>query len=874
MISLKKIQCIFCLSGMLLLHGTAASATSYGDITIDGELDDWNISAQINLPLNMPPYLAVGDKVYGKYVATPYPAYVFAVQSAGPAIGANTTFWLNTDDDPGTGFLIWGAFSGAEYYVNIYTDNKPYLYDGDPVGAFITGPLEYAYSADGRNLEFVIPASLIDQPEEISLLIDLNDSVFLPGDYSGSPYRISSVEQPLPPRTDFSKRVGIVYSETTKDHFFDIDLPIKKAYSQLFMSMQHQAMMAGLPFDLLTEDDLADLSKLVNYDALIFPYFAYIPTDKQKAIHDALYQAVYTYHIGIITAGDWMTNAGDGTSLSGDAYSNMKQLLGIGRVDGEGPVAVTLNASDVTHPVMKDYTQGETVVSYDGNRWYNYFAPVSGQNIAVLAGQTVTGNAPGTYDAVLASETGGRNVHFATLEFMTDPNFMWSALQWVVYGDNPAVSLKMGRHKNLFVSRNDMDQSQFIDEVVDNDGALLPLLQQWKDDYNFVGSYFINIGNNPGAGEQTNWAYSGPLYEDYIALGNEIGTHSYTHPHDTNILTSAEIEFEFNQSMNEISTNLNSTWRGRNIRGGAVPGAPEGLDVASEIMQYTDYLTGGYSGVGSGYPGAFGYPVPGMNKVYFSPNMVFDFTLIEFGIPVYDSATGQFVPVPLTAAEAETYWVNEYATLMHHANQPIIHWPWHDYGPTTGSWDDPGNDKPYSVSMFSNTIATAFNDDAEFATSADVAQRISTFADADLTVDYDGAAVTATVGSQAVGKFALDIDTAPGEVIQHIDGWYAYNDDSVFLDQDGGTYVIQLGTAADAVTRITALPMRASLLSVQGDGTSLSFSFEGEGTVRIALSNPAAGYQVQGADNVTALDSNTIELHFNNFAVHNASLTL
>ncbi|MCI5224675.1 MAG: polysaccharide deacetylase, partial [Candidatus Electrothrix sp. AR4] len=470
-----------------------------------------------------------------------------------------------------------------------------------------------------------------------------------------------------------------------------------------------------------------------------------MPADKLEAIHDVLYQAVYKYNIGIITAGDWMTNMGDGSPLTGDAYSNMKQILGIGRVDGEGPVAATLTAADVAHTVMQDYIQGETVISYDANRWYNYFEPVPGQNVAVLAEQTVTGNAPGTYDAVLASETGGRNVHFATLEFMGDPNLLWSALQWVIYGDQPAVSLKMGRHNNLFVSRNDMDQTQFIDEVADNDGALLPLLQQWKTDYNFVGSYFINIGNNPASGELTDWSYSGPLYRDYIALGNEIGTHSYTHPHETNILTPAEIDFEFNQSMNEIAANLNPTWRNQNIRGAAVPGAPEGLDTASEIIQYVDYLTGGYSGVGSGYPGAFGYPTPEMDKVYFSPNMVFDFTLIEFGIPVLDPASGQFVPVPLTAAEAETYWINQYTTLMGHANQPIIHWPWHDYGPTTGTWDDPNDpsdDKLYSVSMFSNTIAAAFNDNAEFATSADVAQRITTFADAALTVDYDNSAVT------------------------------------------------------------------------------------------------------------------------------------
>ena len=43
-----------------------------------------------------------------------------------------------------------------------------------------------------------------------------------------------------------SKRVAIVFSQETANHFFD---PI--AYAQLFAAVQHQAMMAGIPFDVL-----------------------------------------------------------------------------------------------------------------------------------------------------------------------------------------------------------------------------------------------------------------------------------------------------------------------------------------------------------------------------------------------------------------------------------------------------------------------------------------------------------------------------------------------------------------------------------------------------------------------------------------------
>ena len=95
-----------------------------------------------------------------------------------------------------------------------------------------------------------------------------------------------------------------------------------------------------------------------------------------------------------------------------------------------------------------------------------------------------------------------------------------------------------------------------------------------------------------------------------------------------------------------------------------------------EISQYLDYLSGGYSGIGAGFPSAFGYLTPDSNEVYFSPNMFFDFTLISFGVPVGNPP----VAVPLTAEEAEALWRDQYAELKAHASQPIIHWPWHDYG--------------------------------------------------------------------------------------------------------------------------------------------------------------------------------------------------
>ena len=845
------------------VYAQATTNPQYEGIVIDGNLSDWSPSDRLNLPNNAPPYLATGDELYGKYVATPSPTYLVAIRSTGVAIGPNTTLWLNTDQNAATGYQIWGAYGGAEYAVNIHTDSIPHLYD--QILSPVQGPLIHAYSADQRVLELAIPAEALPPltpPQAINILGDINDTALLfPEDFlDGGQYLIATAPEALPPRTDFSRRVGIVFSETTQKMFYD-----EKAYSQLFMSVQHQAMMAGIPYDLISEDKLTDIANVVNYDALIFPYFGYVPSAIRDAVHNTLYKAIYEYGIGFITADNWMTNDETGAPVPGDSYRYMKQLMGIGRVDGQGPVELSLTAGTTNHPAIEGYADNELIIHYHEN-WYSFYDGVPGQPVTALAYQTVTGSAPGTYTAMLASETGSRHVHFANPGTMGDTNLVWRALQWVVYGDETAVGLKLGRNESLFVARNDMDLALFTEQIPLVHVPLLNMIQDWKNQYNFVGSYYIDLGNDPAAGIGTDWSVSAPLFRDYIALGNEIGTHSWTHPFDTDTLTADEIEFEFNQSMNEISAQLGPTWRDQQVRGAAVPGMPESIATAREISQYLDYLSGGYSGIGAGYPSAFGYSSPDSNKLYFSPNMFFDFTLIGFGVPMGNPP----VAVPLTAEEGEAYWRDQYAGLKAHASQPIIHWPWHDYAATVEA--DPVTGNGYTVAMFENTIAMAFMDNAEFATAADVAQRITTLQNARLDVVQSGPVIDAIVEGTGLGKFSLLVEGPPEQVIVQVDNWYAYGTDRVFLDDDGGTFIVQVGTSVDPVSHITALPMRAKLVSLSGDGTNLQFSFEGEGEVVVALSSIPSDFSILGADSVVERGGNEIGLRFQAFGLHTASI--
>ncbi|MGJ3627321.1 hypothetical protein AB5I41_10880 [Sphingomonas sp. MMS24-JH45] len=106
---------------------------------------------------------------------------------------------------------------------------------------------------------------------------------------------------------------------------------------------------------------------------------------------------------------------------------------------------------------------------------------------------------------------------------------------------------------------------------------LLPILEKWKADYNFVGSYYVNVGNEPDEDRGTDWAVSAPYYKAILALGNEIGTTGRPSRERTDLLTPEQIKFEFEASRAVIEQQL-SNYLGRPfdlINAAAAAGAPK-----------------------------------------------------------------------------------------------------------------------------------------------------------------------------------------------------------------------------------------------------------------------------------------------------------
>jgi Ca2+-binding RTX toxin-like protein len=808
-------------------------------VILDGNLNDWTSADRIDRGLG---------EGYAIHARADGADFVFAMTSPS-AIGANTTAWLNTDRNAATGYQVFGFAGGAEYNVNFAADGTVSLYTGGAGQTLVASGLQVAWNADRTTVEFRVPKATIGNPQAIDTIYDVNDTAFLPGNYSAPPFTVFN-DTGVTAASDH--RIAIVWSETTANNYFS-----KTAYSQLFMAAQSQAMQAGVPFDILTESDLTSLATLAKYDSIVFPSFRNVAADKADLIAQTLEQATKQFGIGLVAAGEFMTNGADNAALAGDSYARMKLLFDATRVTGGFPADVTVKATDAAHNVLDGYADGQVIRQYTGVGW-NAFESVSktGQTIAT---ETVNGQ---TYSAALATQTGGRNVLFSSEAVMADDNLLQKAIDYSVHGSGLSVGVQMTREAGMFASRVDMDQSQEREEVNPENNApgiydkLMPILTEWKANYNFVGSYYVNVGNSPTTGQSTDWAVSLPYYKQLIEMGNELGSHSYTHPENTNLLTDEQIGFEFGASRAELEKQL-SAFLGKTVTvgGAAVPGAPEQIATSQEILKYVTYLSGGYSGVGAGYPNAFGYMTPqnaADDKVYIAPNTSFDFTLIEFQ--------------KKTVAEASAVWAKELGALTTGGDAPVVVWPWHDYGPTM--WTSDGTISGYTKQMFTDFIAQAAKADLEFVTLADLAARVSAFQNTTVTSTVVGNTITASVGA-TTGTFSLDVDgQSTGQVIGSVAGWYAYDADKVFLPKAGGTYTITMGAVADDVTHITALPMRAELTGLSGDGRDLSFTVVGEGKVTVDVKAPGTdwvtvtgGTIASQAGEILTIDIGTIGTH-------------
>ena len=511
-------------------------------VTIDGNFSDWVSSERIDY----------GDVTGYSLFSEAQNGFLYFDLNAptGVAIGATTTIWLNTDLNAATGYQIFGSGGGAEYNVEINADGTASVYQdsaGQTAPTLVLNNISIAYSADKTQVELAIPLASIGNPSNpLDVLYDINNSTFGPTSYTNQPYVAPNADVTRTP----THKVAIVYSDTTAANYFralgDAAGAPSTAYDDLFMAAQNQARMAGVSYDIIDELQLTNVNNLIGYDALIFPAMTDVNTAQLPAIMSALTSAVYDYHIPIITSGDFLTNDQTGAPLASNPYVNMETLLGLNRVGGGNSGNVSVTANDLTNPAMKSYTAGQVIQTYTGVGYTDY-EPVGNTPKDVLVNQSVTdptlAGGSETIPGVTETTVGGTtNVEFASQALLGDSNLLSNVIQSVVLGTTPGVALHTSRDAGIVAVRMDMDQAQVPADVSPAAGGpgiydqLIPILQQWKAQYDFVGSYYVDIGDNPTpppaltlSRRQRTGRRACRTIKQILALGGEIGTHSYTH---------------------------------------------------------------------------------------------------------------------------------------------------------------------------------------------------------------------------------------------------------------------------------------------------------------------------------------------------------
>lgn len=610
-----------------------------------------------------------------------------------------------------------------------------------------------------------------------------------------------------------STKVGILYSKKSEDYF---GYPFE--FRQLYTAVQSQALQAGVPFDLLVESDLADMEKLRSYRAIIIPALQVVDPDKVSLYRNNIKSLLQDDGVSLIAADAFFSYNPSGEYQENDTQLAMDEIFGL-RFRSFGDIEdVTLSASGSSHPALALVESPDTLAEYNST-FFQEFLPVNDYQTDFIAGFNIQNEEKIVIQS--GARGNGKYVHFSDTIKMVDSKILWAAIKWAISETGTAqenIHLSMTRENGLFIPRNDMDLSRFLTAVTTVEVPLLSYLNQWKESYNFKGSFYINIGNNQQLGEFTDWDLSGPLYNDYISIGNEIGTHSYTHPRDTKLLSISELEFEFSQSQIEISNELGNT-----VRGTGIPGEDENLYVYDNIKSYFDYISGHtlYSESEHIQSLGIGFLTPEEETVYFSLNMTPDFVLGDI--------------LQLDLDQFSQTWINEFDQQSLNMRQPVLHWLWHDYGLI-----NPNNSPNYGPKPFEDIVAYAAGAGFEFITLEDYTDRFKAFKSSNVSVDYVGSdQMEIEVQGNDLG--GLTIELPVGKNITSAGGHYAYNSNQLFLPSDGGLFSLTTNQSPENVSRIISLDSGFELISITGDGTILDFTINGQGRVSMEFNSNVNG---------------------------------
>lgn len=121
--------------------------------------------------------------------------------------------------------------------------------------------------------------------------------------------------------------------------------------------------MAGIPYDVISEEDLLDLNIIRQYDALVLPHFKNVNDNVRAQIRSNLDQVVKNEGIGILASGPFM-QYNQNENFVGDA--DMQSILNVLNAGSSVSGNVDVIVADANHPTARRFSQNEVYFSLNG----------------------------------------------------------------------------------------------------------------------------------------------------------------------------------------------------------------------------------------------------------------------------------------------------------------------------------------------------------------------------------------------------------------------------------------------------------------------------------------------------------------------------
>ena len=317
-----------------------------------------------------------------------------------------------------------------------------------------------------------------------------------------------------------------------------------------FMTAQYNLILAGIPYDVVTEDELVESGSLDAYSCLIFPYHRWVGRKFSEWILKILPDWVGEGG-SIICMGIPAEIGEAGIPVFMDIWLDFYREVFRAELGGsrELPNCSIIVAAE--HPITRDYPVGYEVPI--PSRYYDYLnASFYGRTETLLRTNL------GDVVAVASEYRRGRGVLFSLSgynEYFQRTKILLRAIQWAVYGSHIPVGIGITSGRLSWILNIDADWTA----DTENTRWALRWLLEVSERRCFPFSWALITGTYSDYENPIDWKALKPTLEAAEEAGVEIASHTVHHPIWTQI-DSEGARREIIQSRRDIEGNLTEVW--------------------------------------------------------------------------------------------------------------------------------------------------------------------------------------------------------------------------------------------------------------------------------------------------------------------------